>query len=404
VPGAGIGRGLVALLALACGVSVANIYYAQPVLHRIAVDLGVGSDAAGLVVTGSQVGYAAGLALLVPVGDVVARRRLVPLVLVLTALALVGMALAPALSVLVAFAAVVGLGSVAAQILVPLAAGLATESERGRVVGVVMSGLLLGILLARTLAGAVAEVAGWRGVFVVAAVLVGLLVLLLARALPADAPRPRVAYGRLLASVAAILAREPLVRRRAVLGGLNMAAFSVFWTTVAFVLSAPPFAYGEAVIGLFGLLGAAGALAAMWAGRLADRGLTAHTTAAFALMIVAAFGMVLLGAHSLAWMVAGVLVLDLGVQGLQVTNQSLIYRGAGTARSRVTSAYMVVYFAGGALGSAGGAAVYARAGWDGTCALGAALGAAALAVWAWDVAAPLPGGDRLSRPRRPGGR
>lgn len=401
VPGAGIPPSLVAVMAVACGLSVANIYYAQPLLHAIAADLGVGSDTAGLVVTGSQVGYAAGLALLVPLGDVLVRRRLVPGVLLVATVALVGMAAAPTAPALIAAAAMAGLGSVATQILIPMAAGLATDADRGRVVGIVMAGLLLGILLARTLAGAISDAAGWRSVFAVAAVIMAAQALVLARVLPTDPPRIRLGYARLQRSTLAVARAEPLLRRRTLLGALNLAAFSVYWTTMAFVLAEPPFDFGDAVIGLFGLAGAAGALAGVGAGRFADRGWTRATSLVSAGLVTASFPVLWAGRESLAAMVLGVLLLDLGVQGLQVTNQSLIYTLRPEARSRVTSFYMVGYFAGGALGSAAGAVVYARWGWGGVCVTGAGVGAAAMTLLLRDRRRPHPPAPAMRGPAAP---
>lgn len=382
-------RPLVGLFAAACGLSVANLYYAQPLLHTVAAALHCSSATAGLVVTASQIGYAAGLALLVPVGDIVDRRKLTPAVLALTAVAMLGSALAPSIGVLAGVAVVVGLGSVAAQILVPFAASLADDAERGRVVGTVMSGLLLGILLARTLSGIVAQATSWRVVYLAGAVLMVLLAAALVTRLPAEQPRSSLPYHRLLASSVKLFAAEPLLRRRGLLGALGFAAFSVFWTTVAFLLAGPPYRYSELVIGLFGLVGAAGALCASAAGRLADRGRSRPATGAFAAVMAASFALLWWGRSSLAALIAGIVLLDVGVQGVHVTNQSLVYRLAPEARSRITSVYMVMYFVGGAVGSAVGAAVYDSDGWAGVCVVGAAIGAAAVLIWALDALAPV---------------
>lgn len=266
-------RGMVALFAVSCGVSAANLYYAQPLLASISAGFRAGAGRTALVVTAAQVGYGLGLALLVPLGDLLVRRRLVPVLLAGAAVSLAASALAPDLAVLAAAVAVTGVCSVAAQVLVPFAATLAAPERRGRVVGTVMSGLLLGILLARTVSGLVAELAGWRTVYAMAAGVVSVLAAVLARRLPGEEARPPVRYGRLLASVVGLVRTEPLLRLRSALGALVFATFSVLWTSLAFLLAGPPYHYGEAVIGLFGLLGAAGALAAAWSGRLADRGL-----------------------------------------------------------------------------------------------------------------------------------
>lgn len=376
--GTGLSRALVALLAVACGLSAANLYYAQPLLHTIASVFHTGSSTTGLIVTASQVGYAVGLALLVPIGDLVPRRRLVPIVLAITVLGLVLSATAVSVAELIAVGLLVGLGSVAAQMLVPLAASLADESARGRVLGTVMSGLLLGILLARTLSGIVAGAAGWRTVYWVSAGGVSLLAVVLALRLPAESPQPSASYGGLLRSAATFLVTSRTLRQRALYGALGFGAFSVFWTTMAFLLAGRPFHYSETVIGLFGLVGAAGAVCANVAGRLADRGHARQLTLAFAFLVLASFGLLYLARSSLGWMIAGIVVLDLGVQGLQVTNQSVIYTLAPHARSRVNAAYMVSYFAGGAIGSAVAGTVYDHWHWGGICALGGGIGALSL--------------------------
>jgi predicted MFS family arabinose efflux permease len=379
-------RAMVLLFAVACGVSVANLYYAQPVLDTLAKSFGTSSGTAGLVVTSAQIGYALGLAFLVPLGDLLARRWLVPAVLFVTAGGLVASASAPDIGVLIAVGLVVGAGSVAAQLMVPMAASLADDEHRGRVVGVVMSGLLLGILLARTVSGVVAQVSSWRVVYLMAACMTAVLAIVLGRFLPEEGVRPRIGYGTLLRSAVRLLVTESLLRRRVVFGALGFAAFSVFWTTMAFVLAGAPYRYDDLTIGLFGLVGAGGALCATLAGRWADRGWTRSTTLVFAGLVAVSFLPLWWGRHDLAMLIVGILVLDVGVQGLQVTNQSLIYRLAPEARSRINSAYMVCYFAGGAIGSALGSAVYERHHWAGVCVLGAAIGIVATAAAVIDAA------------------
>jgi predicted MFS family arabinose efflux permease len=391
-PGEGIPARVVVVFAVACGAVVANLYYAQPLLATMARGLRVSDATAGLVVTLSQLGYAAGLLLVVPLGDVLERRRLVTVLLGVAAVGLVVVAASPDLAVLGAAILVVGLSSVVAQVLVPFAATLARDDQRGRVVGQIMSGLLLGILLARTVAGALGQLLGWRAVYLVAAGVVVALVVLLRIEMPAAAPSTGLRYRSLLASVGRLVAAEPVLRLRCALGALTFAAFSVFWTTMAFLLSGAPYHYNEVVIGLFGLAGAAGALAAGRAGRLADRGLARLTTPGFGALIAVSYAACAAGRHSLGWLIVGVVVLDLGVQGLHVTNQSEIYRLAPEARSRVTTAYMVSYFAGGAAGSALASALYSAAGWTGVCELGAGLGLAAFGLGAlsarWSATTP----------------
>ena len=375
-----LSRGLVALFAMACGLSAANLYYAQPVLGSIAKSFGASSATVGLIVTFAQIGYALGLAFLVPLGDIVARRWLVPSVLIVTAAGLVVSAAAPNVGVLIATAFVIGVGSVAAQLLVPMAASLSNDDDRGRVVGTVMSGLLLGILLARTVSGVIAEFSSWRVVYFAAAIMMLLLSLVLQRRLPEEVKRPRIGYRTLLRSAVTYFMTEPLLRRRSLFGALGFGAFSVFWTTMAFLLSGAPYHYNDLTIGMFGLVGAAGALCANFAGRWADRRWTKSTSLVFSSLMALSFAPLWWGRHSLTMLIVGILLLDVGVQGLQVTNQSLIYRLAPHARSRINCAYMVCYFIGGAVGSIVGSLVYEEYQWPGVCVIGAEIGLVATII------------------------
>lgn len=381
-----ISKQLTLIMAVACGVAVANLYYAQPLLNSIAATFHIGEAVAGSIVTMTQAGYAAGLLLLVPVGDIVNRRKLVLTVLALSPIALLAAGLAPGIGTLLAASLAIGVASVVAQVLIPFAASLASDQERGRVVGTVVSGLLIGILLARTFSGLIAGLWQWRAVFYLAAVAMVLLTLVLYKTLPADAPRPHMPYAAVMRSVGHLLRTEPVLQLRSLLGALGFACFSLFWTTVTFVLAGPPYHYGSTVIGLFGLVGAAGAAAANLAGGLADKGRTRPATGALTFLLALSFLPLWLGRHSLAAMIVGILLLDVAVQGLHVLNQSENYRIAPEARSRVNGAYMTSYFVGGAIGSAVGASLYESGGWLAVCRLGVALGTAAFAVWAWDLA------------------
>jgi predicted MFS family arabinose efflux permease len=371
-------RGLLSVMATATGLAVASLYYAQPMLDTMARAFGLSSTRAGLLVTVAQVGYATGLVLLVPLGDRFEKRRLIVSMTVLAALGLVvtGAAVDPAM--LFVGTAFTGLFVVVAQLLVPFAATLATPSQRGHAVGIVMSGLLIGILLARTVAGALVLAGGWRTVYFVAAGLMLACAVVLARMLPRHHVHAGMRYPQLLASVLALFRDEPLLRVRAAIGGLIFGAFSVLWTSLAFLLSRPPYGYHDSVIGLFGLVGAAGALSAAAAGRQGDRGHAARNTVLGLMVLLASWGLILWGAHALSALVAGIVLLDLAVQGVHVTNQGLIYRLQGEARNRLTAAYMTVYFIGGALGSFVSGLAYDRGGWVGVCIAGGVLSAAAL--------------------------
>jgi len=372
---------MVILLAVACGAAVANLYYAQPLLHTIAVGVGTSTSNAALLVTATQIGYAAGLVLLVPLGDLLDRRRLVSGLLVVTALGLAGAAAARGLGVLALALGVVGVTSVVAQVLVPFASALASEDERGRVVGQVMSGLLMGILLARTVSGLVASVAGWRVVFAVAAGLMLILSAALWRALPDVPPQGGLPYLRLLASVGSLIREEPVLRLRMVYGGLGMASFSILWTSLALLLSRPPFSYGAGVIGLFGLAGLAGTIAAQAAGRAADRGGARRATGFFLAAIALGWGLCALGRSQVVLLIVAIMMLDLGIQGQHILNQTIIYSLRPDSRSRLTTAYMTGNFLCGALGSAATYLAWRGGGWLAVCALGGGLSALAMLVW-----------------------
>ncbi len=379
-------RAPVLLLAVAGGLVVANLYYNQPLLAGIARDLGVTDARVAPVATLTQVGYALGLFAVVPLADVAERRRLLVLLVLGAAAALAAAALAPTAGALAAASLAVGVLSVAPQVIVPIAADLAAPGERGRVVGTVMSGLLVGILGARVASGALGARFGWRPVFWAAAgAMVGLAVVLRAR-LPASRTESRpgeraLSYRELLASLPAVARRWGALRESALFGGLAFASFSVFWTTLPFHLADLPGHYGSGEAGAFGLVGIVGALAASFVGRINDRGDPRRTVGAGLLVTLGAWVTLAAFGRSLAGLVGGVLLLDLGVQGAHVSNQARIFALDEASRGRINAVYMVAYFAGGALGSAVGAAAWARAGWTGVAIAGAAFTALALAVF-----------------------
>ena len=379
---------LVTVMAVASGAVVGNLYYAQPLLHQIGRSFHAGPGSTSLVITSTQIGYGAGLLLLVPLGDLHPRRSLVAKVFALAAVSLTVCALAPNLWMFEVAALATGLLSVAAQIMVPFAADLAAPERRGRVVARIMTGLLMGILVARTVAGLVAQLAGWRAIYWFSTVLMLAFALLLRRILPGEPDRPAAPYWSLVTSSLGLLAREPVLRRRAWHGGMAFAAFSVLWTSLAFLLAGPPFHYQSVVIGLFGLAGVAGVGAANLAGKLADASRTALSTTLAGVALVGSFGLLALGRSSLVPLLAGIVVLDIGVQGMQITNQAVIYALRPEARSRINSAYMLCYFGGGALGSVASGAAFGADGWTGVCALGAAFGALSLVLAGFERLGP----------------
>ncbi len=367
------------LIAVATGAVVANLYYAQPVLHLVAHDFHSGSGLASLIITATQVGYAAGLLLVVPLGDLHPRRLLVVRIFGVAAVALVACALSPDIWVFGLASIAVGTASVAGQVMIPFAADLAPPERRGRIVARIMTGLLLGILLARTVSGLVAELAGWRAIYWFSAALMVAFAAILWRALPAEGPRPHRAYWNLVGSSLRLLVDEPVLRRRAWHGACAFACFSVLWTTIAFLLSGAPYHYSSAVIGLFGLVGAGGILAANLAGKLADADRSTSATLVAGVLLTGSFGLLWFGHSALAALIVGIVVLDVGTQGMQITNQAIIYALRPDARSRINSAYMVCYFIGGAAGSLTAGVVYGSHRWAGVCILGAGFGALSLA-------------------------
>ncbi|HCH7863577.1 TPA: MFS transporter [Escherichia coli] len=372
---------LIVLMSIATGLAVASNYYAQPLLDTIARNFSLSASSAGFIVTAAQLGYAAGLLFLVPLGDMFERRRLIVSMTLLAAGGMLITASSQSLAMMILGTALTGLFSVVAQILVPLAATLASPDKRGKVVGTIMSGLLLGILLARTVAGLLANLGGWRTVFWVASVLMALMALALWRGLPQMKSETHLNYPQLLGSVFSMFISDKILRTRALLGCLTFANFSILWTSMAFLLAAPPFNYSDGVIGLFGLAGAAGALGARPAGGFADKGKSHHTTTFGLLLLLLSWLTIWFGHTSVLALIIGILVLDLTVQGVHITNQTVIYRIHPDARNRLTAGYMTSYFIGGAVGSLISASAWQHGGWAGVCLAGATIALVNLLVW-----------------------
>ncbi|NTX05828.1 MFS transporter [Myxococcus sp. CA040A] len=375
-----LSSGLVWLMAAASGATAANLYYNQPLLGDIGRELNASGSSLGLVPTLTQVGYAAGMLLIVPLGDSLERRRVIVTMSALVSLALVGVALAPTLPWLVLASFIVGATTIVPQLLVPFAAHLAPAAQRGRVVGTVMSGLLIGILLSRTAAGFVGTHLGWRAMFWIAAGMMLLLALLLRFTLPSQPAVAAMPYPDLMRSLVHLARTEPVLRIHSVLGALTFGAFSVFWSTLALYLQSLPQHYGPQVAGLFGVVGVVGALIAPLVGRYADsHGGRRINMLAIAVLLLSFVLMWPLGQW--LWGIAlGVVLLDLGAQGNHISNQTRVYALRPEARSRLNTLYMVTYFAGGAGGSWLGTTAWTHWGWAGVCASGAALCLVGLAV------------------------
>jgi predicted MFS family arabinose efflux permease len=379
----GLSNGMALIFASVCGISVANIYYAQPLLDVMGADLGIAPSAIGLVVTLTQLGYALGLIFIVPLGDLVDRRRLIICQATISGLALMVVATARSESLMLAGMAVVGLMAVVIQVLVAFAATLAVPAKRGNAIGTVTSGVVIGILAARFVAGVLADLGGWRMVYFTSAAVTFVMAGVLWRILPRHRTADRTEnYLAILRSVPALFAAEPILLLRGLLALLIFATFSTFWTALVLPLSGQPFSLSHAVIGLFGLVGVAGALAASGAGRLADRGLGQWTTGVALTLLLASWGLIALLPISVVALVIGVVLLDLAVQAVHVTNQSIIFARFPEARSRLVGGYMVFYSIGSGLGAIASTTIYALAGWPGVSLLGAGFSAAALVIWA----------------------
>jgi predicted MFS family arabinose efflux permease len=370
-------------LGLACAVGVSTLYYNQPLLLEMGRTYGVTAGRTGFVAVATQVGYAVGLLAFVPLGDVLERRSLMMKMYAAVAISLLLVAVAPSLYLLLAGSVLIGMFASVTHIALPIAPDLVSNQQRGRAIGTVMTGLLLGILLARTFSGWVSGIHGWRWVFVVGAVMNAAFVPLIKKVMPKLPPRQKLRYSDAMKSLWTLFRTQPLLRESSFIGALVFASFSCFWTTLAFLLHSH-YGLGAGVAGTFGVVGAAGALVAPLAGRLADK----HGS-----RWVISVGMALLGgsylllwaeesahrstAFHLAALVLGVVVLDMGAQMTQVANQTRIFGLVPSARSRLNTVYMTVYFTGAAAGSALATIAWVHWRWNGVCTL--ALGLIALA-------------------------
>jgi predicted MFS family arabinose efflux permease len=365
---------------VAAAFAVANLYYAQPLAETIARDFR--TDAAGIssALVGMQLGYAAGMLLLVPLCDVREGRSTIVVTAFGSALALLAFSLAPSVVLLTIASVAIGLGASVTQMLLPFAVGLGTPAERGRIVGTVMGGVLAGILLSRTVSGALGAAIGWRAVFGAAALVMAGLAVLLRVVLPVSLPTTNLPYRALLASMWRIVRRERVLRRRAVIGALGFASFSVFWSTITFHLAHSPIGGGSRLAGMLGVLGLSGVIVAPIVGRAAMKLAPAKINAVALVLVAGSFAVFYAGASSLVVICAGVVLMDAGAQANHLTNQTVIFGLAPEERGRVNAIYMVGYFLGGALGTAVAAQAWERGGWTWVCIAGAAAALLALPV------------------------
>lgn len=380
-----IGTRMALLLAFVSAVAVANVYYAQPLLDDLGAHLHMSPAALGWVTATTQGGYLIGLILVVPLGDRFDRRRMILAQLAVTAIGLAGAAAAPSAWVFLACSAVFGAASTAVQVITAFAAAASPADRRGRTVGVVTSGVVIGILLARTVSGFIADLWGWRAVFGVAALAMLAVTVWLARSLPPDTiAKNTVPFRRSMISVIELTLRDRTFRVRSLIGGMLFASFGAAWGAVALPLAADPWHLTPAQIGLFGIVGAAGALGATGAGRWADRGRAQTATGVLLLALLVSWLAIAQTPHSLVMLAIGLLVLDFAGQAVHVINQHLIVEADPAATTRLIGGYMVYYSIGTGTGALAATYAYAHGGWAQTSATGAAFAAAALAVWASD--------------------
>ena len=378
----GMPKKLILLMAAACGLAVANLYYNQPLLAEMARTFHASAHEVGNVGMVTQIGYAVGMFLFVPMGDMKERRQLITILLGAVTLSLIGVATAQNLPWMYIASLAVGITTVVPQVIIPLAAQLAGPKDQGKVIGIVMSGLFVGILLARTFSGVIGGVLGWRTMYWIAAAMMLVLAVILRIFLPKSHPETTLSYPQLFKSMGQLIATQPVLREASIIGAMMFGAFSVFWTSLSFLLEGEPYHYGSEIAGLFGLVGLVGAAGSPIVGRLSDRfnvkqivGLLIGIT----LVSYLFFGF--LGA-SLWGLVSGVILLDLGVQGAQVSNQTRIYSLIPEARNRLNTVYMVSYFLGGSLGSSLSGYAWGLWKWTGVCLTGGLMIIIGLLVWA----------------------
>jgi predicted MFS family arabinose efflux permease len=373
----------IALMSFSVGVIVANIYYIQPLLSAIASTFRISVPQVGTVAMLTQLGAALGMFLFVPLGDTHERRRLIVSLVACESVCLALMAGAQSYLWLALASLGVGIAASTVHLIVPFAAQLASPARRGAAVGAVLSGLLFGILLARTFSGLLGAWMGWRAIYWIASIMMLLLAILIRLGLPQSKPTLKLSWPRLIHSAAVLVRTQPVLREAAVLSAILFCAFSAFWTTLVFFLETPPYHYGSGVAGLFGLVGAAGAICAPFIGHLADRYGARRNVLIAILLVLASFVVLYVFGKHMSGLIAGVILLDVGVQAGHVSNQTRIYGLLPEARSRLNMVYMICYFTAGAIGSFGGSVLWHHFAWTGVCALGCCLSLAGCAVYAW---------------------
>ena len=377
----GLSSWLVFLMAFAIGVTIASNYYAQPLLHSITHDLNIAVEHAGSIIMAAQFSYAVGLLFITPLGDKFERKHLIIILMVLSTCGLIVSALSKNLWMLIIGTSMTGLFSTVAQVLIPFAATLSKPEHRGKIVGTLMSGMLLGILLGRTFAGAISTIADWHYVYWIATSIMGIVTLLLWITLPTYRNTININYFQLLWSIGSLYKQEPILRIRSLLAVISFALFSLLWTPLAFLLSNDPYHYSDFIIGLFGIAGAAGALGSPIVGKLSDKGKGWLATTIGLGLLLLSWLPLSLAQYSIIALILGVVILDFSVQVTHVSNMSAIYQIRPEARSRMNTGYMVCYFIGGMLGSVGSTYLFSHYGWIAIVVSGIILGLIGIICW-----------------------
>ncbi|WP_339487733.1 MFS transporter [Pseudomonas sp. EL_65y_Pfl2_R95] len=394
----GLSTRLVAVMAVCCALAVSTIYYQQPLLPQMAASFGLAPTQAGLIATLTQLGYAAGLLLVVPLADCRQPRQLALLSIAANAVALIACAAAPNFTLLCASSFVVGVTAITAQIIIPALSGLATPAERGRVVGTLLSGLSAGLLLSRTIGGWLGAHSDWRAVFILASLMDLVLLVIVARRFPTLTSRSPISYGTLLRSLGLLVRKERVLRCSAMIGFLIFAAYSALWATLAALLVQPPYRFDSATIGMFGLIALLGIVASPRIGGVADRLGASTMVLASTIAVAVSFAFVAAGGQSLGWLMVGMILLDFGNRAALVANQTRLFNLRPEARSRLNTVFMAAYFLGGAGGAALGNYGVHRAGWAGLATVGALLALGATAINALSPREAITTVARLKRP------
>ena len=358
------------LITIGCGVVVANLYYCQPLLGALSRAFKVSEESASFVNIFSQLGYGLGLLFIVPLGDMLVRRGMLIWLHLLAALSLIGVGLSPDIGWLYFFSTCVGITSTACQLFIPLAMHLASDDERGKVLGIILGGLLTGILLSRSLSGFVAEYWGWESVYFISAGLMLIMTILIWKFIPGEDPAFKGNYGQLMHSLISLFKEEPVIRESAWIGACLFGAVAAFWATMAFFLEKPPYGYSLLLIGLFGIIGAGGALISPFVGRITDRVGPLKPMRWGIVMMLAGYLILFIGKSGIGLVIAGIICIDMGLQCTHIPNLSRNYSLLPEARTRLNTIYMTFFFVGGTLGSSFGSIAWNEGGWAGVCLVG----------------------------------